>query len=524
MNRLFSQRSVLAAACISAFILVSSGTGDIRAEQEPEAPVAATLSQVNFWSDGKDDYYQYDVTLTNQSDDPVTDWTMAIDVAEDTKVSQFWNCAVSMEDGVLTLVPADYTKTLEKGASSQGIGLIISTAEPEAWNACTVTLLDGTGTERIVQLDDCSQNSVQNVNDPQGSSTPTSDRKGSSSSEGTDPQNNSNSLADAEEKDSERVGDMADESKVFKALDQVNVPVLHVEGTRLMDEENKPVRLQGISTHGLGVFPDYVSEEAFRTLRDDFGANVIRLALYTQVENGYCDGDERRREQQEELIDKGVKACEALGMYVIIDWHILSDGNPLIHADEAEDFFRRMSEKYADVPNVIYEICNEPNGSSWEAEIKPYAQRIIPVIRENSPESIVLVGTNTWSQDVNDAAADPLDFDNIMYCLHFYAGTHKDDLRNKLISVLDQGVPVFISECSICDASGNGGVDYNSADAWMKLIAERGLSFIEWNLSNKDETSAIVVPSCTKLSGWTESELSETALWYREQMRGLAGM
>ncbi len=321
-----------------------------------------------------------------------------------------------------------------------------------------------------------------------------------------------------------RVEDMTDATKVFKSQDQKSVPPLHVDGTCLMDEDNQAVRLQGVSTHGLGVFPEYVSEDAFRTLRDDFGVNVIRLALYTQAENGYCDSDDQRRLQQEELIDRGVKACQNLGMYVIIDWHILSDGNPLIHADEAEDFFRRMSKKYADVTNVIYEICNEPNGSSWELEIVPYAKRIIPVIRENSSSSIILVGTNTWSQDVDEACADPLPYDNIMYCLHFYADTHRDELRNKLISALDQGTPVFLSECNICDASGNGEANYESAGAWMELIKERGLSYIEWNLSNKDETCAMIVPSCTKISGWDVSELTQTARWYREQMRALAGM
>ncbi len=317
---------------------------------------------------------------------------------------------------------------------------------------------------------------------------------------------------------------MSDNAKVYMAQDNKRALALHVEGTHLMDEDGRPVILQGVSTHGIGVYPEYVSEESFRTLRDDFGVNVIRLSLYTQAENGYCEGDDARRTEQEAILDKGVKACEALGMYVIIDWHILSDGNPQIHADEAEDFFRRMSAAYADVTNVIYEICNEPNGSSWESEIVPYAERIIPVIRENSPQSLILVGTDTWCQDVDEACAKPLEFGNIMYCLHFYAGTHKDDLRNRLRTVLDQGTPVFISECSICNADGRGDADYESANAWMELIKERGLSYIEWNLSNKDETCAMIVPDCAKLANWHSCELSKTAVWFREQMRGLAGL
>ncbi len=500
-----SGRSIGICAIICAVYMGFSAGQEIRAYEVQSDPVAASLSQVNYWSDGTDEYYQYDIVVTNNSDQVIEDWELAVDVPADTKVSQYWNCSCRVEDGILTLWPSGYAKRIEPCASTQGIGLIVTSDDPKVWDAYTAAV--SIASETVTVRGNCSGKSLDKDSHVQESEESRSVQR--------------EQAAQAVLSD-EGMEDMGNDTKVFKAKDRMPVPVLHVEGTKLKDEDGRSIRLQGISTHGLGVFPEFVSEESFRTLRDEFGANVMRLALYTQNENGYCDVDQAGREAQETLIDKGVEACRALGMYVIIDWHILSDGNPLIHADEAEDFFRRMSERYADVPNVIYELCNEPNGASWENEIVPYANRIIPVIRENSPDSVILVGTNTWSQDVHEACEAPLAYDNIMYCLHFYAGTHKDDLRMRLTSVLDQGTPVFISECSICDASGNGGVDYDSANAWKELITERGLSYIEWNLSNKDETSAIVLPSCSKLSGWTESDLSETGLWYRDMMLGLA--
>lgn len=69
-------------------------------------------------------------------------------------------------------------------------------------------------------------------------------------------------------------------------------------------------------------------------------------------------------------------------MYVIVDWHILSDGNPNSHKKEAKAFFKEMSKELKGYNNVIYEICNEPNnGTSWK-EIKSYAKSVISTIRE----------------------------------------------------------------------------------------------------------------------------------------------
>ena len=75
---------------------------------------------------------------------------------------------------------------------------------------------------------------------------------------------------------------------------------------------------------------------------------------------------------------------------------------------------------------------------------------------------MILVGTPNWSQDVDQAALSPVSKKyrkNVMYTLHFYAATHKEWLRDKAQAALDKGLPLFVSEFSICDASGNGGLD-----------------------------------------------------------------
>ena len=292
---------------------------------------------------------------------------------------------------------------------------------------------------------------------------------------------------------------------------------LHVSGSRLTDESGEPVQLRGVSTLGLAWFPEFVSEDAFRTIRDDWGANTVRLAMYTCEDGGYLTGGDQAA--LEALIDKGVKACAALGMYAIIDWHILSDGDPNLHADEAEDFFARMSARYADQPHVLYELCNEPNGSkvSWQV-VKRYAERMIPVIRKNAPEAVILCGTPEWSKEIASAAADPIDDDNLMYTVHFYAATHKAPLRVRVKRAVEAGTPVFISEFNICFATGDGAIDYKSAEEWRALIEEYGLSYTAWSLSNANETAALIRADCDKKADWTEDDLSDTGRWLREML------
>ena len=207
---------------------------------------------------------------------------------------------------------------------------------------------------------------------------------------------------------------------------------LHVKGTKLVDKKGHEVQLRGVSTHGLSWYPQYVNDKCFAQLHDKWGANVVRLAMYTEEYNGYCSGDAKNRSDLKKLIKKGVRLAKKHKMYVIVDWHILSDGNPNSHKKEAKAFFREMSREFKGYNNVIYEICNEPNnGTSWK-EIKSYAKSVISTIRENDKKAVIVVGTPTWSQDVDQAAADPIKGENLMYALHFYAATHKADLRNKM--------------------------------------------------------------------------------------------
>jgi endoglucanase len=284
---------------------------------------------------------------------------------------------------------------------------------------------------------------------------------------------------------------------------------LSVSGNKLVDQNGNPYQLYGMSTHGLSWFPEYVNAESFATLRS-WNTNCIRLALYTAEYNGYCTGG--NQEELKNLLKQGIEAATAQGMYVILDWHILSDGNPMTYKEEAKAFFAEMSALYKDRDNILYEICNEPNGVDWET-VKAYAQEVIPVIRSNDSNAVILVGTPEWCQRIDQAAASPLSYDNLLYTVHFYAATHTQWLRDRTESALNSGLPVFISEFGTCDASGNGANDFDQANSWMELIEKWNLSYCCWNLANKAESSSILNSWCTKTSGWTSEDLSESGKW-----------
>ena len=290
---------------------------------------------------------------------------------------------------------------------------------------------------------------------------------------------------------------------------------LHVEGTQLTDASGQPVQLRGVSTHGLIWYSDMVSENLFRQVSADWGCNLFRLAMYSV---NYCD--EATHDESLRLVRKGIDAAVAADAYVIVDWHIMTDSDPNLHIDRAREFFDLIASEYADCPNVIYEICNEPNGETTWADVLRYAEVIIPVIRARCPEALILVGTPEYSRNLGDALLRPLSFDNIMYVLHFYAATHTVGLRGELAAAADAGLPVFVSECGISEASGDGTVNFESAAEWFTLLNEKKISYTVWSLSDKEESSAFFRFGFDPESEIREQDLSVSGLWVRELIRG----
>lgn len=482
-----------------------------KADEKEQVKTSVTMQfkQFNSWEGNGRFYAQYDLIIDNKETAKISDWTFKLNTISNTTLEQCWNCTVDTSDSEWRVVPVDYNKIIESQAQMNNVGLIISSASKEGLTKYTLYFMFDTGKEIVLASDGKAYKAGEKIADSSEESTVSQPEDTKQSDENTAQPGGSDSGNDS--------GNNSDTGSNAGIVTTVPTGRLQVSGTKLTDESGNIIQLRGVSTHGISWFPDYVNYDAFATLRDDWGANVVRIAMYPEEYNGYLSGGDKAALKQ--IIDNGVNYATELGMYVIIDWHVLNYA-PSRHTQEACDFFAEMASKYSGHDNVIYEICNEPVGADWNSDIKPYAETVIGTIRQFDDHALILVGTNTWSQDVDSVVGNTLDDGNVMYVAHFYAGTHKENIRNKISTALNAGVPVFISECSICDASGNGGIDYASANEWLDFMNSNQLSFIAWSHSNKAETSALISSGCSAKSGWSDGDLSETGRWFKSAISG----
>ena len=309
-------------------------------------------------------------------------------------------------------------------------------------------------------------------------------------------------------------GSASNENAVSDGRDRPSVSgTLQVLNGKLCGENGEPVMLRGVSANGLPMCESFINETLFSELSRDLGVNVFRIPVYTWGVGvvGYCTGGNQENVKQK--VRDGVEYAEKADMYAIVDWHILQDGDPNIYIEEAKAFFAEMAETFKDHTNVIYEICNEPNGVEWK-DIKRYAEEIVPLIRNLDPDSVVIVGTPEWSQRLDEAAADPLEYPNIMYTLHFY-----EELRSVARTASQNGLPVFVTEYGVTASSGGFPRDLEEADRWIDFLEQEGISYCMWSFSKAPEACASIVSTCPKTKGFAPEDFNETGRWLIETLK-----
>ena len=277
-------------------------------------------------------------------------------------------------------------------------------------------------------------------------------------------------------------------------------------GHGLVQRGHEPAELVGQHNAG-GVADGDDAGAGFDPGADDLG----ELLNGTTYHPGYISDPQGALEKLYAVVD-GAIAC---GAYVIVDWH-----SHVLHLEEATEFFTAVANRYKGVPNVIYELFNEPVGDSL-TDLKAYAESLIATITSiDKSHPLILMGCPRWDQAIELPAADPItSYDNVMYTMHFYAGTHKQWLRDASDAAMAAGLPVFISECAAMTASGDGPLDMESWKEWSDWAAARGLNIVLWSFSDKDESCSMLTPEATSEGPWPDAVIKPWGVIARDFVR-----
>ena len=295
---------------------------------------------------------------------------------------------------------------------------------------------------------------------------------------------------------------------------------LKVCGVQLCNKNGKAIQLRGMSTHGIQWYSQCIKTASLDALANDWKADVLRIAMYVQ-EGGYETNPRKFTDMVHGYIEEATKR----GLYALVDWHQLSPGDPNYNTARAKTFFKEIAQRHKDKTNIIYDIANEPNGVSW-SKVKSYAEAVIPTIRAEDPDSLVLVGTNGWStfglsdgKDINEVSKNKVNASNLMYTFHFYANSHKDSYVKALDTVSSQ-VPVFVTEFGTQTASGDGGNDFTTSQKFIDLMARKKISWTNWNFSDDNRSGAVFKGGTCSGSNFSGTGVVKPAgVWVRERTR-----
>jgi endoglucanase len=288
---------------------------------------------------------------------------------------------------------------------------------------------------------------------------------------------------------------------------------LKVQGNKILNQAGQPVRFDGMALFWSQWQPQYYNESCIRWLAEDWKCGIIRASM--AIEDG---GFLANPQGEIAKVKRVIEAAIATGLYVVVDWH---DHNAHSHLDAARSFFADIAKTYGHAPNIIYETFNEPwEGQGWIESIKPYHEKIILEIRKHDPDNLILLGTPRWSQDVDIASENPVTLSaNLIYTLHYYAATHRQVYREKAEKALKNGLALMVTEGGLSEANGNGRIDTLEARKWLRFMRENSISWMNWSVCDKYESSAALNQGASGSGGWGDGNLTPSGRWVRAAIR-----
>ncbi|MFS4492332.1 glycoside hydrolase family 5 protein [Maribacter sp. 2308TA10-17] len=288
---------------------------------------------------------------------------------------------------------------------------------------------------------------------------------------------------------------------------------LRIEGTKIVDKDGEVVQLRGMSFFWSQWAGEYYTSQTVKWLKEDWQCNVVRAAMgVDEGGDAYIANPEREKQKIFTIIDAAI----AEGIYVIVDWH---SHHAEDYVADAKSFFDEVSKKYGDTPNIIYETYNEPLDVSWSGTLKAYHEDVLATIRANDPDNIVICGTRTWSQRVDEVIGNKIDDANVAYTLHYYSATHKQELRDIAQQAIDNNIPIFVTEYGVSEASGDGSIDIAESNAWWDFLDTNDIGWCNWSIVDKEELSAALKPGASTSGNWPMNQLTESGTMVRAEIK-----
>lgn len=289
--------------------------------------------------------------------------------------------------------------------------------------------------------------------------------------------------------------------------------VIKTDKSKIVNEAGDPIQLKGMSLFWSQWIGKYYNKQAIDWLVQDWNIEIIRASMGVDDNGGYIENKDELQK-----IETVIDAAISNGIYVIVDWH---SHHAEDYQSEAIEFFSHISRTYGDNANIIYEIYNEPLQVSWKDVLKPYSEAVIAAIRNNDPDNLIIAGTPNWSQHVDDVIGHEIDDINVAYTFHFYASeeAHYLYLRDKVETALKNDIPIFVTEWGVSEASGTGNFNREWTNEWVDFLNNNNLSWCNWSIADKDETSAALMPNANENGSWTTNEISESGKFIRELLK-----
>ena len=255
-------------------------------------------------------------------------------------------------------------------------------------------------------------------------------------------------------------------------------PTLHIDGTHLKDDKGKIVRLQGVNVPSLdwSNTGDHLTASVDAAMKD-WNARLIRLPLSQDRWFGKAEGSPvgDGGAEYRKVVDDVVRQIAAQNGYVLLDlhwsnggqWgknigqHAMPDANSLL-------FWKDLAKRYANRPEVLFDLYNEPHDVSWDVWRNggaveernddpkrglhlqyrtPGMQALLNAVRSTGAKNVAVAGGLDWGYDLSGvvkghALSDPTG-NGILYGTHIYPW--KQD-REAHVTVVAQKYAVFVGE------------------------------------------------------------------------------